>query len=536
MAVNYARILASRRVQLLIAVTAIALLLIAFRGLNYGIEFEGGVRIPITLISEKGVSAEVMTTTVETLKQRINKYGLSQSVVRPLGDREIIVEIPKADEQVIKSIEKILREQGRFEALIDGKVALEGRTVLQNAIGGANGERVSAVSGGGYQWELDFAVSREGGELFSKVAYGKANFPVYMMLDRPENAAVIVSKNSFNAASNFGSIESAMLDALRLDGNNIELVYSEDIASAQVKIANKSKVFMSESVYNNTDVKLALAAAGFSNLPESNKLIVVRPDAEMVPETYSTRLGILTVNRWRGIGLLSAPTLSEGLAGGTASTSYSITGSSSGNSPDEQKRNALSEIKELKSVISGGKLPVSTVIGSAYVVAPELGEQFLQYSFIGMIVAIFVVSIWIVIRYRRLGLVVPIIVISAIEIFLTTTVIGVFGTLDLAAVAGIIALIGMGVNDQIIITDEILKHGKVKEEEGEMQLRNVKDRIAKAFYIILAVAGAIIAAMLPLLLSGIVEVMGFALSTIVGVLIGIGITRPAFSVIVQELS
>jgi preprotein translocase subunit SecD len=256
----------------------------------------------------------------------------------------------------------------------------------------------------------------------------------------------------------------------------------------------------------------------------------------MLPETYSAKLGITVVSKWRGIGLLSAPTLSEGLAHGTPSTSYSITGSASGATPEDQKRNALSELKELKSVISGGKLPVSTVIGSAYVVAPQLGEKFLTYSYLGIFLAIIAVSTVIVIRYRKISLVAPIVIISICEIFITTTIIGVFGTLDLAAMAGIIALIGTGVNDQIIITDEILKRGKAGDEEAQMQYRNAKERIAKAFYIIFAVAGAIIAAMLPLFLSGIVEVMGFALSTIVGVIVGIGITRPAFGVIVQELS
>ncbi|MFH1258145.1 MAG: hypothetical protein ABIG96_04325 [Candidatus Micrarchaeota archaeon] len=530
---NYNNIINNRKVQILFIAVVIAILLLALKGPNFGIEFKGGVRIPITLISEQGVSADVMSQTVDTLKQRINKYGLSQSVVRPLGDREIIVEIPKADESVIKSVEKILREQGRFEAVIDGKDALEGKNVLTNAIGGANGERVTLVNGG-YRWELDFSVNRDGADQFAKVAFGKANFPVYMMLDRPEKAAIIFSKAAYGSLGDFSGIERAMQDALKKEGDNIELIYLENLDANKEKLDGKGRVVISENMSKMPEVMQLLGEKGFSAESEGGRVIIIRKDEEMAPETYNTQLGVTVISKWKAIGLLSAPTLSEGLAHGIASQSYSITGTAAGQTPDEQKRNALSELKELKSVISGGKLPVSTVIGSAYVVAPQLGEQFLTYSLIGMLVAALAVAIVIFIRYRRPALVVPIVMISALEIFLTTTVTSVFGTLDLAAVAGIIALIGTGVNDQIIITDEILKKGRADEEQ-EIAYRNVKDRIAKAFTIIFAVAGAIIAAMLPLFLSGIVEMMGFALATIIGVLVGIGITRPAFGAIVQEI-
>ncbi|HLC47772.1 MAG TPA: hypothetical protein VJI13_01755 [Candidatus Norongarragalinales archaeon] len=525
-------VLKKKRVQLLIAALAIVLALIALKGINYGIEFEGGVRIPITLISKEPISADTMSLAADTLKQRINKYGLSQSVVRPLGEKEIIVEIPKADENVIKSIEKILREQGRFEALIDGKDALEGRYVLQNAIGGANGERVFASSGS-YRWELDFAVTREGGEQFARVALGKANFPVYMMLDRPENAVVIISKAGFNQIGDFSGVEKAMQEALRKDNANIELIYSEDLLAQKARLQDRSRAIISETLSKDAEVISILKAEGFSEDAEAARAIVVRSDAEMMPETYTANLGATTISRWRGVGLLSAPVLSEGLATGAVSQSYSITGTATGATGEEQKRNALSELKELKSVISGGKLPVSTVIGSAYVVAPQLGKQFLAYSFMGIALAIVAVSAIIFLKYRRAVLVVPIIIISMLEIFLTSAIMGIFGTLDLSAVAALIALIGTGVNDQIIITDELLKKGRLDQEQSA---RSVKERIGKAFYIIFAVAGAILAVMLPLFLSGIVEVTGFALSTIIGVIVGVGITRPAFGEIVEEIS
>ncbi|MFH1106528.1 MAG: hypothetical protein V1787_01385 [Candidatus Micrarchaeota archaeon] len=541
---DFSPLLKNWRVQLVIAVIALALVAVALKGgLNFGIEFKGGVRIPISIVADKDVAPDVMATTVDTIKQRINKLGLSQAVVRPLGGREIIVEVPLADEGVIKTVETILRQQGKFEAVIDGRQALSGADVLQNSVGGAQGERIlPAENPLDYRWEIDFAVSAEASKQFADAALGKADYPVYMFLDRPENAAVVVERGElFNATfASQPQIEMALKDVMRRNGDDLMLVYADNAnASAvaqQVADANRSRVILTEGLAaRQPGLVSELKAKGYSDDASAvaNRIIAV-PDADMTPRTYSAQLRGITVSEWRAIGLLSAPTLSAGLANGYASRSYQVTGTLSGATSEEAKSNALNQIKELKSLISGGKLPVSTVVGSAYVVAPSLGEQFLFYSAVGIVMAVAAVMSFIAWRYRRPILVFPIVLVNLCEILLTTVFMGVVGTVDLAAVAGIVGLIGTGVNDQIIITDELLRKGRTSDEV--LAARGIKERIGKAFFIIFTVAGVAIAAMLPLLLSGIVEIMGFALSTIVGILVGVGITRPAFGVIVEHIS
>ena len=91
--------------------------------------------------------------------------------------------------------------------------------------------------------------------------------------------------------------------------------------------------------------------------------------------------------------------------------------------------------------------------------------------------------------------------------------------------AGIIAAIGVGVDSQIVITDEILK-----KEEG-----TVEDRINAAFDIIKINATIAIITMLPLLFSGLVEIINFAISTILGALLGYMLSRPAYAVLVERI-
>ncbi len=536
-------LLGNRRVQLVIVAVLLAFALLAVKGVNLGIEFKGGVRIPISIISETDLTQDQMAQTIETLKGRINKFGLSQSVVRPLGGREIIVEIPQADASVIGNVEKILRQQGRFEAVIDQKVALEGAQIVGNAVGGPQGESVS-VQGTSAQWELNFAATREGGEQFARVAQGKENYPVYMYLDRPVKAALLADRTDLTNSSAFSAnndVDAAIQDVLKLEGDELLLIEGGNTSAssvvAQITAANKTHVITSQGfAARYPAIMNEVRAAGFSQDAASTKRLTIHPDEEMRLTTYPTQLRGLVVNEWKAVGLLSAPILSGGLANGVVSQFYSVTGTVSGDTGVQARDNGLAEIKLLKSVISGGKLPVSTVVGSAYVVAPSLGEQFLAYSAVAIVFAIAAVMSLIAFRYRNWKLSIPIILVNLVEILLTTTFIGVFGTLDLAAVAGIIAIIGTGVNDQIIITDELLARKPGEEDDAVQRGRGVKERIGKAFFIIFTVAGVAIVSMLPLLLSGIVEVMGFALSSIVGVLIGIGITRPAFGVIIERIT
>src|SRR3989338_9132830 len=79
--------------------------------------------------------------------------------------------------------------------------------------------------------------------------------------------------------------------------------------------------------------------------------------------------------------------------------------------------------------------------------------------------------------------------------------------LDASSIAGIIAGMGTGVNDQIIIIDE----SKSGEKAG------VKERIKRALFIIMGAFFTIVAAMLPLFWAGAGMLRGFAFTTIIGI-------------------
>ncbi len=104
-------------------------------------------------------------------------------------------------------------------------------------------------------------------------------------------------------------------------------------------------------------------------------------------------------------------------------------------------------------------------------------------------------------------------------------------TLDLSSIAGIIAAIGSGTNDQIMIIDEILIGGG----EEEKKIYSLKQRIKRSFFIIFGSAATVIAGVLPMMFIGVGAMKGFAVTTILGIFIGIVITRPAFARVAEKI-
>jgi preprotein translocase subunit SecD len=60
-------------------------------------------------------------------------------------------------------------------------------------------------------------------------------------------------------------------------------------------------------------------------------------------------------------------------------------------------------------------------------------------------------------------------------------------------------------------------------------------RIGKAFVIIIGAASTVIIAMSPLVVMGFGTLKGFAITSIIGVFIGVIVARPVYGVIIKEL-
>ncbi|HII07323.1 MAG TPA: preprotein translocase subunit SecD [Methanotrichaceae archaeon] len=177
-----------------------------------------------------------------------------------------------------------------------------------------------------------------------------------------------------------------------------------------------------------------------------------------------------------------------------------------------------------------GALPVNVeIIGSGQVTA-TLGEQFKKQVLIAGLMAILAVGLMIFLRYREPKIVIPMVATSISEVLMILALAALLKwQLDLPSIAGIIAVIGTGVDHLVIITDELLYEGKMP--SGKIYLA----RLSSAFGIIMAAAATTIVAMLPLFGMGFGAFKSFALITIAGVLIGVFIARPAYGRIIGRI-
>jgi preprotein translocase subunit SecD len=190
----------------------------------------------------------------------------------------------------------------------------------------------------------------------------------------------------------------------------------------------------------------------------------------------------------------------------------------------------LNDAKTLEIHIRAGALPVEVkVAGSGYVPA-ALSDYFKTMAVVAFIIAVIAVGIVIYFRYREPAIVLPMMAVNLSEIVILLGIAAAIEQqLDLAAIAGLIAVLGTGIDQLVIITDEILHEGKVPSPNIYQK------RLTRAVGIIMVSAATVIIAMLPLALMDLSTLRGFAIITILGVLIGVLITRPAYGKIIMAI-
>ncbi|MGV8162174.1 MAG: MMPL family transporter [Candidatus Nanoarchaeia archaeon] len=212
---------------------------------------------------------------------------------------------------------------------------------------------------------------------------------------------------------------------------------------------------------------------------------------------------------------------------GNEITQISISGSGTGIDSKDATEDALKSMKNLQTVLQTGSLPVKLKVVKTESISPALGSSFIKNAALAGLLALLLVVIIIAIRYREFIISIPIVITILSEFALTLGVASLIGwRLDIAAVAAIIIAVGSGVNDQIVITDETL--GKEKDKKRKDELESWKVRLKRALFIVFAAYFTMLVAMLPLWFAGAGLLKGFALTTIIGITVGVLITRPAY--------
>ena len=454
-----------------------------FSNINLGIDLVGGTRV--LLQPKEDVSDDVLQQIIATLETRINVYGLREAKFQQINDfsGNVYIQIEMAGGSK-EEVEDLLARQGKFQGKIPKNI-----TFVNNIGELSLGDET-------YDVELSDETVLFEGKIFNENDTSQLQ-GIDFQVTNITNDSVLFMFTVFSGAD----IKSVCIQ-------NQPGICTSMILERQNGWEFAFQVFLTQEGAD----RFALVTKGMKSAFEQN-----------ITERYLESKLYLYLDEKEISALAIAADL-----GGKSLTNPSITGMES------TKPDALKEKLKLQSILQSGSLPVGLNIIKIDNISPSLGSEFLKAAIFAAIIAELAVAGVIFIRYRKVKILVPMILWSTAELVLILGAAALFKTwwtIDLAAIAGIIAAIGTGTNDQIMIIDEILIGGG---EEGK-SIYTMKQRIKRAFFIIFGAAGTIIAAMLPLMFIGIGVMKGFAIATTLGVLIGVIITRPAFGRVAEKV-
>ncbi len=489
--------------------------------LNFGLDLRGGTRI--VLKPKDNATKETIDQVISTLQTRANLYGLREMNFIPVRDAQgeyyVLIEVAGISRDIV---DDLLSTQGNFEAKISKHVHL-------------------VVGDGSFQ-------------------LGDETFPVRLT----GNDTIELDGHAMGTGDNhtLGGIEFEYVNKTAenvllfmgkaYDSNDIELVYTDPQSSGVIPIQGGYKFFF--GVLVSTD-----GAQRFADITSGSLSYLDLQSGERYLESV--------LFLYLDDQLVSDLRISSDL-GGRLVQNPQVTGSRT------EQEDAIQEKLRLQTILRSGALPTSLEAVSVDIMSPALGGEFLHSTMYAAIFAAALVIVIVFIRYRTLKVAIPMVLIGLSEVvvilgiaaindsviwgtvmvlaflFVATAwwkkheidlyawagvlLIPLLGmaswTIDLPAIGGIIAAIGTGVDHQIIIADETLTGRK------DRRSYTLKEKINRAFFIIFGAAATSIAAMVPLMTIGIGFLRGFAITTIVGVLVGILITRPAYARIVEAMN
>jgi preprotein translocase subunit SecD len=486
--------------------------------LEFGLDLRGGTRI-ILKPTSSNVTKEDITQTIATLQTRANLYGLKEmrffATTGVDGSNYIQIEAAGVSSDIV---ENLLSKQGSFEAKVI--------------------KPVDVTDGKG---------SMQIGDRF---------YPVSVLDNRTIEIA-----NTTVAENGTFSLEGIHLQYINQTGNSlgfyatvytgsdVELVYSDPQHSGVRATGNGYSFYFAVLISDKGAQKFADVTTG---IPSRIDLQSGERYLESKILLYLDGRQVSELNIGAELGGKVYPT--PQIQGFRATL-------------DDATREKL----QLQTILRSGAIPTSLQIASVDIISPTLGSDFFVSVFYAGILAGAAVGIIVFVRYRKLRIALPMTAISLSEVIIILGIaatndamiwasvmligfsliaiawwkkheIDIFAwvavilvpllglmswTIDLAAIGGIIAAIGTSVDHQVIIADEALM------KTDEKRVYTIKDKIKRAMFIIFSSASTVIAAMIPLMSIGVGLIRGFAITTIVGVLVGILVTRPAYARIVE---
>ncbi len=449
---------------------------------------------------------ESIGSAFETLRNRIDKFGVTQPNIQSLGDNgRILVELPGA------------KDMERAKTLLQQTAILE----FYDTHGvGEVIEYLALVNN-----ELKATVKKDEKEE-TTTATDSTDTDVTDLLDSVETPEEVVNPlfdlfapNQFYQQqptfANLGSAQTKDTEQISSYLNSPEMRRKRPTALRYAKFVwGKPEVdeisgtsFSSlyalksnrggEPVMNGDVV--SAARQDFSQTGE----VVVNVEFEGQGINQWAKITKLSAQKKTGIAIVlddvvySAPVANEEISGGNTQISGSF---------------KLLEAQDLATVLKAGKLPASATIIQAEEIGPSLGQEAIDSGILSFLIALSLVLIWMILYYGKAGLFADIALVVNI-LFIFGVLAGLGAVLTLPGIAGVVLTIGMSVDANVLIFE------RIKEElrKGKSQKDAITDGFNNALSSILDANITTFLTALILFLFGTGPVQGFATTLMIGI-------------------
>ena len=455
------------KVRILLIFVAASLLSIMIFGISTGLDLQGGSIIIIE--TERPLDAAEMDQVLTIMDERLRGgLGVRDVKVRALGDQHVRIEIAGVTPEDAK---KLIGKPGKLEVRIGNVSAFTGDEL----------DRVDPFtyeprSGG---WAVPFTISDEAADKFRDAAVETGFASVYMYMDEGTKIT------AFTRGEPEGLKE--LLKELEITGD------------------------INVTVTNLTTVTIIKLDNNMEEIGEKQEEIIDFLNKSNITTYNVTRTGLVN-------DAPLSPTLKAELGAGESVRSLILeTGSG------EEGR---IEARRIQVILQSGALPIKVSVVGSHGVSATLGEDFAKNAILAGIAAFLGVALFIYARYRNPLIVLPIVLTGFSEIVIILGFASLIRwNIDLPAIAGIIAAVGTGVDNQIVIMDEVMSGDK----------KSIRYRIKSAFFVIIGSYLTLVAAMATLFVIGMAMLKGFAVTTIIGATSGVFVTRPAYARIVEYM-
>ena len=299
--------------------------------------------------------------------------------------------------------------------------------------------------------------------------------------------------------------KAAKLELMAVDEEKMDRVYQMtskeataygDVILEDTNDSNKKYLVKEIPILDGSQVVDAQVAFSQSNQPIINFTLNsagARIFGDFTAKSVGKRLAIVLDGK-----VYSAPNIRERIGGGSGQISGGFTVAEAGN---------------VAIALRSGALPATVTLLEKRSVGPSLGADSIKASMIALISGFALVFVFMVIYYRRAGIVANIALIA--NIFIIIAVMSMFGaTLTLPGMAGIVLTIGMAVDANVIITERI----RELLAEGASVTKAIEDGYSNAMRAILDSNITTLLAAVILYAYGTGPIKGFAITISIGIL------------------